>query len=354
MKEDPDIEVVGLAANGKIALQKIPQTNPDILTMDVEMPEMDGLATLKELRKAYPKLPVIMFSTLTERGANATIDALTFGANDYVTKPANVGSVTIAQERVRADLIAKIRALAGGPVVSAKARAAAMSSGSNRPNLGLVAAANKAPSKNSRIDCVAIGVSTGGPNALLELMPTFPADFPVPIVIVQHMPPVFTKALADRLNDKSPVAVREAAAGDRLAAGTVYIAPGGHHMVLRRYGNNLSVDLNDDPPENSCRPAVDVLFRSVAANYGPHALAVVLTGMGQDGMRGCESIKDAGGDVFVQDEATSVVWGMPGFVADAGLANRIVPLQRMGSEIQQRVFFSRTTPAAVKVEKSSI
>jgi len=355
--QDPDIEIAGVAANGRIALQKIPQTNPDLLTLDVEMPEMDGLQTLKALREKYPRLPVIMFSTLTERGATATLEALSLGATDYVTKPANVGSVTIAQDRIREELLPKIRALTGRfamperPVPSSSANGPAAVA--NKVSTVLKAAPPKKPTSGNRIDCVCIGVSTGGPNALLDLMPRFHAEFPVPIVIVQHMPPIFTKSLADRLKAKSRLDVQEAGPGQALKPGQALIAPGGFHLVVRRDGTRVVTAVNEDPPENSCRPAVDVLFRSVASVYGGNTLGVILTGMGQDGLRGCEVIKDCGGDVFVQDEKTSVVWGMPGFVANAGLADRIAPLASIGNEIESRVAVGRTAQAALRVEPAT-
>ena len=190
-----------------------------------------------------------------------------------------------------------------------------------------------APSTNTRIDIVAIGVSTGGPNALADLFPVFPEDFPVPIVIVQHMPPFFTKLLAERLTSKSNLIVEEGTAGQVLNPGKAWIAPGDFHMVLERNGTSVNTQTNQATPENSCRPAVDVLFRSVADLYGPRVLSVILTGMGQDGLIGCEYIKNAGGRVIVQDENSSVVWGMPGFVAKAGLAEKVLPLNQIGQEI---------------------
>jgi two-component system chemotaxis response regulator CheB len=328
---DPDLEVAGVAANGRIALDKIPQTNPDIVTLDVEMPEMDGLQALKGLRKTYPRLPVIMFSTLTERGATATIDALSLGASDYVTKPANVGKVGEGMARVRDDLIPKIKALCGRAVtIGAK------------PSVSLVGRV-PAPKLSIRtgtrgVEIVAIGTSTGGPNALADLLPGLPADFPVPMLVVQHMPPVFTKLLADRLATRSSLPVVEGSAGDELRPGKIWIAPGNYHMALEKTANGARIGLNQEPPENSCRPAVDVLFRSVTEIYGAATLGVVLTGMGQDGLRGCEHIREAGGRVLVQDEASSVVWGMPGFVARAGLADKQLPLSQLAGEIVRLVW----------------
>ncbi len=346
LMNDPDIEVSGVAANGKIALQRIPQINPDLVTLDVEMPEMNGIETLKNIRADYPSLPVIMFSTLTERGASTTLEALSLGATDYVTKPANVGSVAIAMERIRTELIPKIKTLCAQKV------------GLKTPST--IPSTKPLPSKTvqkgfstskrsklslppSKIDIVTIGVSTGGPNALAELFPTFPADFPVPIVMVQHMPPYFTKLLAERLSTKSKVEVIEASHGMVVKPGKAYIAPGNYHMVLKRDNNQLKIVTNQDPPENSCRPAVDVLFRSVVELFGNKTLAVILTGMGQDGLAGCEEVKDKGGQVIVQDEASSVVWGMPGFVARANLADKILPLNQMGEEINQRSRKGRLT-----------
>jgi len=342
LEEDPAIEVVGAAANGRIALAKIAQLSPDVVTLDIEMPELDGLATLAELRPRWPRLPVIMFSTLTERGAEATLEALSLGASDYVTKPTGLHNAADAMARVKADLIPRIKALHGRRQLSrmpqsAEVEAAPVPSGPPVKPLARPA--------DARIDLVAIGVSTGGPNALAELLPALPATFPVPIVIVQHMPPVFTRMLANRLDGRCAVEVIEAEGGEVLLPGRVHIAAGGRHLTLARLGTSVVTVANDDPPENSCRPAVDVLFRSAADLYGASALAVVLTGMGQDGLRGCERIRLAGGPVVAQDEASSVVWGMPGFVARAGLADAILPLDAMAGEIGRRVAVGRSLVA---------
>lgn len=349
---DPEIEVVGAAANGRIALAKIPQVNPDLVTLDVEMPELNGLETLVELRKSHPKLPVIMFSTLTERGASATLDALAAGASDYVTKPSNTGSMNIALQRVRDELVPKIKQLTGRARLADSLPAPRTASLAAQPRTAPVVPLQRRVSPappSGPPHVVAIGVSTGGPNALAELMPQLPGDLPVPIVIVQHMPPLFTRLLAERLDGRCPLRVREGAAGTELRPGEVYMAPGGHHMVIRRDGTRVLIALNDEPPENSCRPAVDVLFRSVVAVYGGHTLGVILTGMGQDGLRGCEYVRDVGGQVIAQDEATSVVWGMPGFVARAGLADRVLPLQAIAGEIVNRVRTGRAAgPAAIR------
>jgi two-component system chemotaxis response regulator CheB len=308
---DPDIEVIGTAANGKIAITKLPQLNPDLMTLDIEMPEMDGLQTLAAVRKTHPQLPIIMFSTLTQRGALATLDALALGASDYVTKPANVGSVTIGIQRVREELVPKIKALCSrrtgvGPAQILPCTLNAESDSRQQAAVKTLHSANRnlqslGSAARSRIDVVAIGVSTGGPNALAALFPQWQASFPVPIVLVQHMPPTFTRLLAERLATKSALAINEGKAGAFLAPGQAWIAPGDFHMIVERDAAKIRLKMNQDPPENSCRPAVNVLFRSVAQVFGPNALGVVLTGMGQDGLRGCEAIKAAGGQVFVQD-----------------------------------------------------
>jgi len=342
LRVDPEIDVVGAAANGKIALAKIPQLNPDLITLDIEMPEMDGLQTLAEIRKIYPSLPVIMFSTLTERGGVKTLEALSLGATDYVTKPANMGSVSLAMQRVRDELVPKIKTFCAeraGLKLPSQAKPVPVSK--SEPVAKKTFTPRVAPSSNTKIDIVAIGVSTGGPNALANLFPVFPKDFPVPIVVVQHMPPFFTKLLAERLSSKSNLVVVEGAKGQVLKPGQAWIAPGDFHMVLEKNGTGFKTQTNQAPPENSCRPAVDVLFRSVAHLFGPRVLSVILTGMGQDGLTGCEHIKDAGGRVIVQDENTSVVWGMPGFVAKAGLAEKVLPLNQIGQEIINIANFGR-------------
>jgi two-component system chemotaxis response regulator CheB len=338
LSSDPAFEVVGMAANGRIALAMIPEVVPDIITLDVEMPEMNGLDALVEIRKLYPCLPVIMFSALTEWGATATLDALALGASDFVTKPANVGSVSTAIRRIRDDLIPKIKHLC--PCVASFAHCSAVSLGKRLnstvdPSAGQTLA--RSPAQTARIGILAIGVSTGGPNALAELLPKLPSNFRIPIVIVQHMPEIFTKLLAERLDKSCSISVSEGMTGDTLKPGHAFVAPGDYHMVVRRDGFSVRLETNKEQPENSCRPAVDVLFSSVVKAFGPRTLGVVLTGMGKDGLRGCGLIKDAGGQVVVQDNESSVVWGMPGYVANAGLADRVLPLKDIAHEIMRRV-----------------
>jgi two-component system, chemotaxis family, protein-glutamate methylesterase/glutaminase len=327
LSTDAEIEVVGSAADGSIALSKIPLVTPDLLTLDVEMPGMSGLETLVEIRKLYPKLPVIMFSTLTERGAATTLEALSLGASDWVTKPQSSANVEETRGRIRSELIPKVKELCrrNRKPVSIPWPSSVLS----KKPLRKAAAAG-------RVEVVAIGTSTGGPNALAALLPALKSDFCVPIVIVQHMPPLFTRLLAERLNKQSAISVHEGAKGEVLKAGHVWIAPGDYHMRVARAEESVRLSMNQEPPQNSCRPSVDVLFESVAEVYGANALAVVLTGMGSDGLRGAERIREAGGQVIVQDEASSVVWGMPGAVATAGLAEGVYPLNQIAGELERR------------------
>ncbi len=322
LSADPGIEVVGVAANGRIALSKLTHATPDLVILDVEMPELDGLQTLAAIRKSHPRLPVIMFSALTEQGAAATLDALALGASDYFAKPAGKGGLEESRRVIRDELVPAIHAICT-PKALLPAPMPPSSTGR--------------PARPGRVEMVVIGVSTGGPNALADVFRFLPAGLPVPILIVQHMPPMFTRLLAERLTGLSKVPVEEAATGVEPLPGRALIAPGDFHMTVVRDGTRVRAVLNQDPPENSCRPAADPLFRSAARVFGDGLLAVVLTGMGQDGYRGCQEVKAAGGQVLAQDEATSVVWGMPGFVVRAGLADRILPLNMVGAEIVRRV-----------------
>ena len=323
---DPEIEIAGTAPNGQIALAKMTQVNPDFVLLDVEMPVLDGLKTLAELKKTHRHTPVMMFSSLTERGADATLDALMLGAAGYFTKP-NSGGIEESRRIIREQLLPQIKAICAANLAKSVPARPAVMPVSLLPR----------PAPSGVVEIVAIGVSTGGPNALMELFRNLPADLPVPIVIVQHMPPVFTKQLAHRLTANSKIVVEEATTGAMLEPGRAWIAPGDNHMTVARQGMRHILVLDKEPQENSCRPAVDPLFRSVAKVFGGQALAIVMTGMGSDGLRGCEAIKAIGGQVLIQDEATSVVWGMPGNVSRAGLADKVLPLALIGLEIVRRV-----------------
>ncbi len=326
LEQDPAIEVVGVAANGSIALNRIPQLNPDVLTLDIEMPEMDGLTLLRELRPKYPNLRVVMFSTLTERGAAATFEALALGADDYVTKASNAGSLDVSLSHLQSELLPKIHQFFRVP-------APAMA----RPRPQLVASPAQARGISSKAEVIAIGISTGGPSALAKVIPQLPADLPVPILIVQHMPPLFTRLLAERLDASTKLSVKEGVNGDPILPGRVYIAPGDYHMRVARIRNTVEIILDQGPPLNSCRPAADALFASVADVYGSAALGAVLTGMGQDGMNGAAMLKARGAHMIAQDEASSVVWGMPGAVVGAGLADEVLPLSEIAAALSRRV-----------------
>jgi two-component system chemotaxis response regulator CheB len=324
----PGLEVIGSAANGRIALQKIDRQRPDVVVLDVEMPVMGGIETLREIKKKDPSIRVIMFSAFTTAGAQVTVDALTLGAEDYVAKPTSLTDPGGGADVVRQELVTKIKALASTPhAVPARAPA-------SLPPAPAVAAPR-------RVDIVAIGSSTGGPNALAELFARLPANFPVPIVIAQHMPALFTPHLAERLSRESVLTVREAADGETLLPGHAYVAPGGRHLKVAAAAGAVRGVLDDGPPVNSCRPAADVLFESVEAACGSRALAVVLTGMGEDGLAGARRLRAAGSRVLVQDEASSVVWGMAGAVAQAGLADAALPILELADEIVRRAFFGR-------------
>jgi len=339
LASDPAIEVAGVAPTGRLALAKLPQLSPDLVTLDVEMPGMSGLETLAEIRTYYPDLPVIMLSAHTEQGAAVTLEALSLGASDYLAKPTGLSSSEEAQSYLRENLIPKVKALCAARIGHAVSPLVA------QPGSRPARAAGPRP-RAERIDVVGIGVSTGGPNALATVLSGIGRDFPVPIVVVQHMPPVFTRLLAERLCDSTPLRVREALPGGALEPGVVWLARGDFHLVLEKDDGKVRLNLNQGPRENSCRPSVDVLFRSLSQVFGARALAVVLTGMGRDGLRGCQEIRDAGGQVVVQDEATSVVWGMPGFVANAGLAQAVVPIGQVAGEIERRAWTRRSRALA--------
>lgn len=318
LSEDPELEVVGTASTGEEALAKLGTCNPDVVTLDIEMPGLSGLDTLVELRKQSPRLSIIMFSSLTQRAAATTLEALARGATDYVTKPSNAGSREAAMEQVRSQLVPKIKGLARPMATSRASRAIiAPMPVRKRP---------VAASTTSSPQILVIASSTGGPNALATVLAGMRGTR-TPIAIVQHMPPVFTRILAERLTAASGLDVREGVTGEAVQPGRVYIAPGDFHMKLVREDRTVRVVLEQGPPENSCRPAADVLFRSAAEAYRAATLGVVLTGMGQDGLRGCEAIRDVGGRIVAQDQATSVVWGMPGAVVNANLADEVAPVE---------------------------
>jgi two-component system chemotaxis response regulator CheB len=325
---DAGLEVIGTAADGAAALSAIETCHPDLILLDVEMPVMDGLVTLRKLRERGHRMPVIMCSSLTQRGAKVTIEALACGASDYVAKPAGQSSREASMKALSQDLLPKIHALT--------TQLQAALPGVARAPLPAPMAPFKATPVVSTPTALAIGVSTGGPAALDILLPGLPANFPLPVLLVQHMPELFTKLLAERLNSRCPLQVREGVEGEPVCAGAIYIARGNWHMEVHagaRIGLPATLRLNQGPPENHCRPSVDVLFRSAAVVYGAGVLAVVLTGMGSDGMLGARLIREQGGSVLAQDQASSTVWGMPGAVTAAGLAHSVLPLNAIAAEI---------------------
>lgn len=343
LAEDPDIEVIGTAVNGRAGVQKAALLKPDLVTMDIEMPEMNGIEAVRELRAQGLRMPIIMFSTLTERGAVATLDALAAGASDYVPKPANVGSVGKSMEQVREALIPRIKSLVplrGGSAIGKAAPAGAPVVKAPPPVLRAPAVR---PAGGHKL--LVVGSSTGGPEALATFFGSLPS-LPVPVAVVQHMPPLFTRQFAARLDRQFGFSVVEAEDGQPMGPGQVFIAPGDYHLEVVAGARGLHTKLTQAPPENYCRPAVDVLFRSAVAAVGSSLLGVVLTGMGSDGAVGSRAIVDRGGSVLAQDQATSVVWGMPGAVATAGLAEQILPLDAIGPEIIRRLAPQQASLAA--------
>jgi two-component system chemotaxis response regulator CheB len=327
------IEVIGTAPHGALALKKLALQPADLVLLDVFMPEMDGVETLKHIKKDFPKTSVIMISGATTKDAGITLQALAMGALDFIPKP-QTESAEKSMEFLKSELKRVVQLFY---LKNPKSSYGVISTGTQRipiqkPPKPIVIK----PIPAGKFNLVVIGVSTGGPNALGVLIPHLPADLGCPVLVVQHMPPMFTASLADHLNKKSPLEVREAKEGDLLQANTVLIAPGGYHMTIKKNGvQNLEykIVLNQDPPVHSCRPAVDVLFKSVSENMNGNILSVVLTGMGEDGANGVEILKSKKAYCLAQDEKTSVVYGMPRAVAQRGLADEILPLEMIASRI---------------------
>jgi len=336
-----------VARDGVECLEAVKRLMPDVLVLDLEMPRLNGLEVLRRLQVENPGLPVIMCSAHTERGARSTLEALACGAADYVTKPAEQRDFASAMLSLSQQLLPRIAALAKGArrkEESAVARSA------------LKASSGVVPTKaSSPIEVVVIGLSTGGPSALEQLLPRLPADFPVPVLIVQHMPKLFTGALAERLDKSCSLRVKEAYENAMIRPGTIWLAPGDAHMEVGP-GNGLTdrqdgslggrgsrVRLHQREPLNHCRPAVDYLFFSAARIYGASALALVMTGMGADGLDGARAVHDRGGVVLAQDEASSAVWGMPGKVTEAGIASATLALSEIAGVLKQRVNAGRLT-----------
>ncbi len=322
---DPDFNLVGAGCDGKEGVELALKLKPDLVILDVDMPKMNGLEVLAELKKKNPELPIIMFSSLVQKGSLITLDAISLGADDYFCKP-STGSAEETIELLKKDLLPRLKAVF-------------KKNQSSSGVFNLPQAAKKVLKENIKSvtpKILAIGVSAGGPEALKILLTTLP-PLPIPAIITQHMPAGFTKSLADHLNTQTKHAVTEAIDGDTLIAGKFLLAPGDYHMVLEPCLAGNKVRLNQNPPENYCRPAVDPMLRSVAKIYGASALTVILTGMGQDGLEGCKVIHKAGGKILVQDQATSVVWGMPGSVYKEGLAEEALSIHDLALAIMTRL-----------------
>lgn len=344
LADQPDIEIVGVATDGRAALQLVPQVRPDVILLDVEMPVLDGLETLAALRRDFGSIPVIMFSSLTEKGTATTIKALFLGASDFAAKPAGVANPDAARREVREILLPKLRGLRRATPAAVAARPGAPPVDRRRVSQPID------PLRSERVDIVAIGSSTGGPAALVTVLKAL-RELPVPMVITQHMPPLFTRLLVESLGRECAFPVREGVAGQRLDPGTIWLAPGDYHMEAAHTPNGTVIRLHQGPKENACRPSVDVLFASVARSFGRHALGVVLTGIGEDGLRGAREIKREGGVVLAQDEATSVVWGMPRVVAEAGLADSTLPLGRIADHLTRRMAVGRPALPSLRRER---
>ncbi len=334
LSQDPEIEVVATAANGQIALKEIERTEVDVVILDIEMPVMDGLTALPRLLRARPGVKVIVASTLTRHNAAISMTALASGASDYIPKPTSSRELHTTADFQR-ELIEKIKALAGRDRARPQAVKPAAKSGGqgwqiNKPSSVVLR-------KPSPIvpEVLAIGSSTGGPQALFKLFGTLKTQIKTPIFITQHMPPTFTSILAEHLARASGAPCSEAKDNETPVPGHIYIAPGDYHMTVVREGTARRIRLNQDPPENFCRPAVDPMLRSLVKAYGPKVLAVILTGMGHDGLEGGRAVVEAGGTLIAQDERTSVVWGMPGAVASAGLASAMLPIEQIGNKVLQ-------------------
>lgn len=342
----PQMELCGVAQDGVECLDAVGRLKPDVLVLDLEMPRLNGLDVLDRLRDQNPVLPVIMCSSYTERGARSTLEALARGAADYVMKPSEQRDLATALQSLAQQLLPKIAALAKGRRRKDEDRTLASAPrAKSRVEVGQAATA---------IEVVVIGLSTGGPSALEQMLPRLSRDFPVPILIVQHMPKLFTGALAERLDKCCALRVMQAYDGAAILPGTIWLAPGDSHMevAVRRLGFGVDdgssagraarVRLHQQEPLHHCRPSVDYLFHSAAKLYGAGALALMMTGMGADGLGGARAVHEAGGVVLAQDEATSAVWGMPGRVAEAGIASAVLPLALIASDLKQRVNAGRT------------
>jgi two-component system, chemotaxis family, protein-glutamate methylesterase/glutaminase len=340
LDSDPGIKVVATAANGKTAIDEVTRTEVDVVVLDIEMPVMDGMTALPQLLAARPGMQVIMASTLTLKGASISMKALSKGAADYVPKPSSTGEVNSAEDFKR-ELISKVKswgAVARRRRGSIARHAGEASSGSSAPRR-FPAGPIKLRDVPAlfRPDCLAIGSSTGGPQALFKVFQMMGKVTNLPVFVTQHMPATFTTILAEHLAQACGMPAAEAKDGEPVVPGRIYVAPGDFHMTVQVEGGRKVLRLDKNPPENFCRPAVDPMLRSLAKAYGGKVLAVILTGMGQDGLKGGQALAAAGGVIAAQDEATSVVWGMPGSVASGGLCSAVLPLSDIGPYVRKAI-----------------
>ncbi len=320
LQADPAVEVVARVSNGQAALDELKRSRPDVVVLDIEMPVMDGMTALPLLLRADPGLRVVMASTLTTRGADIALRALRLGAADYLPKPSSIG--TVSDDSFRRELLEKVKGLA-----RLRHRAVAPPAPGGGPRLALRPAA----ALSARL--LAVGSSTGGPQALFTLVQGLGRAVSVPVVLTQHMPATFTPILAEHLNRLGGMPCAEAKNGEPLQAGRIYLAPGDRHLLVEGARGAMHVRLSDSPPENFCRPSVDPMLRSAAAACDGRVLVAMLTGMGHDGLAGTRAVVQAGGAAVAQDEATSVVWGMPGAIAQAGLCHAVLPLPRLAPKL---------------------
>jgi two-component system, chemotaxis family, protein-glutamate methylesterase/glutaminase len=346
LRDIPDIDVVGSAKNGAEALELVQQLQPDLMTLDIQMPDVDGLEVLRMLRKTQSPTKAVMLSSLTANGAQITTDALLEGAFDFIHKPGGPDGA-LNRQRLQEELLEKVTAFRASPIASgSRSRGAAPRHvldslprlPTNRSVLRpeLPDSSSRTPGR-IRDAVLVIGTSTGGPVALGHLLPELCHDFPIPILIVQHMPPGYTNSLAQRLNQRSQLQVMEAADGLTVASGHAYIAPGGYHLKLQREGNQVVLRVTDDPPEHGCRPSIDYLLRSAVEIYGSRVIALILTGMGRAGTEGCREVKRRGGFIAAQHAEDCAVYGMPKSVAEARLADVIMPLHRIPAMLNRRM-----------------
>ncbi len=340
LKEIPGVEVVGTANNGKIALSKIASLKPDLITLDIEMPEVNGIEVLKALKNEAQSPVIIMLSTLTQQGSEMTIKALELGAFDFVPKP-DQGKMAENMDKVRAAIKPIIDTLKRQKKTRLSIREKVKSRPVSRPTTAKPAPVQGRPRtiRRSKSEIIGIGISTGGPNALTKMIPMLPANLKAPVLIVQHMPPMFTASLANSLNNKSDLDVKEAEDGDIIESGRVLIAPGGKQMKIIAGADGITrkIKITDDPPENSCKPSVDYLFRSIAQHYVGRSTGVIMTGMGSDGSKGLVQMKTNGSFVIAQNEETCTVYGMPKEPIESGVADLVVPLEKIAGEIVKTI-----------------